>query len=256
MKKLSLLFFILFSAFTYAQDSTQTKAKKPKRIFIGVSFSSDYCFRTLKNNDGSQLSSTIVDLYNKIEVAKFGFTGGVNVCYIITKHISVGLGVQYSNKGFQDKESALTFGDKIDRRRGFAYNTNPSNANLPTSGKIIYTYNYLDIPLKVNFVVGKKKVRFISSIGLTTNLLINSKNTFVGQDSTGKSIKDSGSSTTSTYNRINLSPTVSCGIDYKINNKMFFRVEPTFRYGIVKMTETPVTQYLWNAGLNISWYFL
>lgn len=253
MKKLLALIFIITSVFVYAQDSTQTK--KASRFFIGVNFSPDYCFRTLKNNDGSDLSKTIVGIYNKIETAKFGFSSGFNLCYVITKHVSIDLGVQYSNKGFQDKKSGLTFGDMIDRRRGFVYNTNPSNANLPTSGKIVYTYNYLDIPLKVNFVFGKKKVRFISSIGLTTNLLINSKNTFVGQDSTGKSIKNSGSNTTYTYNRINLSPTISCGIDYKANDKMFFRIEPTFRYGILKMTDTPVTQYLWNAGLNISYYF-
>jgi hypothetical protein len=252
MKKLFVFLLLFISVFANAQDSTKTK--KASSFFIGANFSPDYCFRTLKNNDGSQLSSMIVDSYNKIEVAKFGFSTGVSFCFVITKHISLDLGVQYSNKGFQNKESSLTFGDMIDRRRGFVYNTNPSNANLPTSGKIVYTYNYLDIPLKVNFVFGKKKVRFISSIGLTTNLLMSSKNTFVGQDSTGKSIKNS-SNTTPTYSRINLSPTISCGIDYKINDKMFFRVEPTFRYGILKMTDTPVTQYLWNAGLNISYYF-
>lgn len=248
MKKLSFFLLLFISVFAYAQDSTKTK--KASRFFIGVNFSPNYNFRTLKNNDGSDLSKTIVGIYNKIETAKFGFSSGLNLCYIFTKHISLDLGVQFSNKGFQNKESNLTFGDMIDRRRGFVYNTN----NSSIKGKIVYSYNYLDIPLKVNFVFGKKKLRLISSIGLTTNLLINSKNSFVGQDSTGKSIKNS-SNTTPTYNRINLSPTISCGIDYRVNDKMLFRVEPTFRYGIFKMTNTPVTQYLWNAGLNISYYF-
>ncbi|HTA62930.1 MAG TPA: outer membrane beta-barrel protein [Bacteroidia bacterium] len=248
MKKLLAFVFIITSVFAYAQDSTKTK--KVSRFFIGINFSPDYCFRTLKNNDGSSLSSELISIYNKVETAKFGFSTGINFCYLITTHISIDLGAQYSNKGFQEKDAELTFGSAIDRRRGFVYNTN----NSSVTGKIVYAYNYLDIPLKVNFVFGKKKVRFISSLGLTTNLLINSKNIFIGKDNTGKSIENS-SSTTSTYNRINLSPNVSCGIDYKVNNKMFFRIEPTFRYGILKMTDTPVTQYLWNAGLNISYYF-
>ena|ERR1700752_860344 len=248
MKKLFAFVFIITSVFVYAQDSTKTK--KASRFFIGANFSSDYCFRDLKNNDGSSFSRELIGLYNQVEIAKFGFSAGINFCHLITTHISIDLGAQYSNKGFQEKNAELTFGSAIDRRRGFVYNTN----NSSITGKIVSTYNYLDIPLKVNFVFGKKKVRFISSIGLTTNLLLSSKNTFVGQDSTGKSIKNSGS-TTSTYNRINFSPTISCGIDYKINDKMFFRVEPTFRYGILKMTDTPVTQYLWSAGLNVSYYF-
>src|ERR1700756_509256 len=121
MKKLLAFAFIITSVFVYAQDSTKTK--KPKRFFIGVNFSPDYCFRTLKNNDGSELSKALVSTYNKIETAKFGFSSGVSFSYVFTKHISLDFGIQYSNKGFQDKTSALTFGNMIDRRRGFVYNT-------------------------------------------------------------------------------------------------------------------------------------
>ena len=248
MKKLILFVFILSSLLANAQDSTKAKTK---RFFYGVNFSPDYCYRTLVNNDGSDLSKTIVGIYNKIEIAKFGFTGGFNVFYSVIKNFNINFGLQYSNKGFQNKESDLTFGDKIDRRRGFVYSTNSPSI----SGKIRYTYNYIDIPLMAGFVFGKKKTRFTTNVGVTTNVLINSKNTFVGQDSTGGAIKNS-SNTTSSYNRINFSPTISCGVEYKLNKTMFFRVEPAFRHGVLKMTDTPVTQYIWNAGINLSWYFL
>lgn len=45
------------------------------------------------------------------------------------------------------------------------------------------------------------------------------------------------------------------GIDYKINRRMNLRVEPTFRYGVLKTIDTPVTGYLYSGGLNISYYF-
>lgn len=57
------------------------------------------------------------------------------------------------------------------------------------------------------------------------------------------------------YNKVNISPTVSVGFDYKINSRMNLRVEPTFRYGVLKITKTPVTGYLYSGGLNVSYYF-
>jgi hypothetical protein len=254
MKTTLLVISLLYSVFLSGQDTTQVTVQKNKRVYIGANFSPDYCFRTLLNNDGSSFSASIIDSYNKLDKPKFGYTSGVNVGYTLTKHISLEAGIQYSNKGFQTTNLyALTFGDMIDRRRGFVYNTNLSSSFL-TSGKIVYRYNYLDVPLKVNFVFGKKKLHLISSVGLTTNFLIRSTTSFVGADSTGKSIKNS-SITTNAYNRVNLSPMVSCGIEYMITAKMFFRIEPTFRFGILKLSDTPVTQYLWNAGLNVSYYF-
>jgi len=221
MKKLLALIFVIVSVIAYAQDSTKTK--KTSRFFIGVNFSPDYCSGRLK--DGALSVS-----YFK-GVPKFGYTSGINICYVITKHISIETGIQYSKKDFETKTTGLTFGDTIDRRRGFVYHVNEND---------LYTYHYLDIPLKANFVFGKNKTRFITSVGLTTNILVKATSSFISDN----------------YTRINFSPTVSCGIDYKINDKMFFRIEPTFRYGILKMTDTPVTQYIWNAGLNLSWYFL
>jgi hypothetical protein len=242
MKKLLAFIFIVTSVFAYAQDSTKTK--KTRRFFIGINFSPDYCFRTLKNNGGSSIDAMIYEGDNKIERAKFGFTSGINVCYIFTKHISIDLGVQYSNKGYQTEENPLTFGTP----RGVVY------TNLPTSGKFVYRYNYIDIPLKANFIFGKKKLRLISSIGLITSVFINTTNSFVGEYSNGSSFKNS-STTSSGYNKVNLSPIISCGIDYKINDRMFFRVEPTFRYAILKTVDASIAEYVWSAGLNVSYYF-
>jgi hypothetical protein len=214
MKKVIAFLFVIASLFTYAQDSTQTKIK---RVFVGVNFSSDVCSAVFKK--------PVLDNLGLTAKPKFGFTSGLNICYVITKHISLNLGVK----------SNLTFGDTFDRRRGFAYNTNERY-----SGKNIY--QYLDIPLMVNFVFGKSKTRFITSAGLTTNILLNQPNNPI--------------ITGNNYNRIKLSPTISCGIDYKIKNKMIFRLEPTFKYGLLKVSSGLAAEYIWNAGLNVSWYFL
>ncbi len=225
MKKVVAFLFIITSLSTYAQDSTQTKSKKPKRVYLGVNFSPDICSATFKN--------PVLDNLGLKAMPKLGFTGGLNICYVIKKNTSLNLGVQYSKKEYEAK-SNLTFGDMIDRRRGFAYNTNErySGANI---------YQYLDIPLIANFIFGKKKMRLITCAGLTTNILLNTpNNSFISGNN---------------YNRVNFSPTISCGIDYKIKDKMFFRIEPTFRYGLLKVSTGLATEYIWNAGLNCSYYF-
>ena len=243
MKKIIAFLFILISAYTYAQDTTKVKTKKTKRFFVGVNFAPEISYRTIHNNGGNS-DNWLVKFRDSIEIPKFGFTTGINFDYIVSKHISIEAGIQYSNKGYQTKESALVF----DNPRGGGY-------NIPISGKFIYTYNYLDIPLKVNFAFGKKKTQFITSVGLTTNILLKATNTFVGKYSNGTPIGNS-SNITDEYNRINLSPTISCGIQYNLSNKLFFKIEPTFRYGVLKMADAPITQYIWNAGLNLSLYFL
>ncbi|MEO8760955.1 MAG: hypothetical protein ABI388_06815 [Bacteroidia bacterium] len=225
MKKLLAFLFILNTVFAYAQDTAHVKAVKTKRFFVGINFSPDIC-------EGI-LTKPILDNLGLKSISKFGFTSGINSCFVITKHISIDFGVQYSKKEVK-VTSDLTFGDMIDRRRGFVYNTNELNFGYSI-------YNYLDIPLKANFIFGKRKTRFISSVGLTTNILLKATGSFY---------------TGNNYSRINLSPTISAGIDYKINRKQFFRIEPTFRYGVLKVSDNLATQYLWNAGINVSWYFL
>jgi hypothetical protein len=248
MKKTILIIFIVLSGIMSAQDNAGGTTPKTKRFFLGINFSPDLCYRTLKNSDGTAFIKNLMDADNKNETYKFGFTSGINACYLLTKHINIEVGVQYANKGFETKESALIFGVP---RSGIIYNT----SNNPTSGKIIYVFNYLDIPLKVNFVFGKKKTRFITGIGLTTDILIRGTNTFKGETAAGSTVKNS-SNVTGNYNRVNLSPTISCGIEHTLNSRMFFKVEPTFRYSVLKVADAPIGTYLWSAGINLSCYFL
>lgn len=93
----------------------------------------------------------------------------------------------------------------------------------------------MDIPLKVNITLGKKKLRFISSAGVTTNLFI------LGVEN---------------LKSINLSPTLSAGIDYKISKLVHLRLEPTLRYGVLNTSyDTYTSTYFFNAGFSVGVYF-
>ncbi len=242
MKKLTLFLFILISVFTYAQDTTKVKTKKTKRFFVGVNFSADYGKASIKPGD--------LWVENSHSSMKFGYTGGLNICYFVTKYFNIDLGFQYSKKNFDAGLVRLAVEEDL-RRGGVFYNL--------ANGTSYFNYQFLDIPVKVNFTIGKKKTHLLIGLGLTTNLLLHATSSFSGYDQFNPNtiIVVNSSSTTNNYNRVNLSPTISCGLQYKVNEKIFFRIEPTFRYGLFKMTESPVEQYhFWNAGLNLSWYFI
>ena len=235
MKQLLILITTLATLTVKGQDKNP-----PQKILIGFNFSPDYSSRTLKNNDGSPSSDLVIQSRNDNEVAKFGFTTGLNVCFNFSQLVGLETGIQFSNKGYKTKNQDLTYF--------------PPNPSLPTKAKTNYAYQYIGIPLKARFSFGKSKVRFVSSIGLMTNILLNVKQTANYEYSNGKTEKKSQSSK-SGFNKVDISPMLSVGVDYKLNNKIHLFAEPTFRYGVIKTKDTPVTEHLWNVGLNVGFYY-
>lgn len=235
MKRLFVFITTFISLSVLGQDKNPTQ-----KILIGFNFSPDYGSRTLKNNDGSSSSNLVIKSRNDIEVAKFGFTTGLNVCFNLSQLVELETGIQFSNKGFKTKNQDLVYF--------------PPNPSLPTKAKTNYTYEYIGIPLKAKFSFGKDKIQFLSSIGFMTNFLLNVKQTNIYEYSNGKTEKKKQTSA-SGFKKVDISPMVSVGIVYKLNNKIHLLAEPTFRYGVLKTKEAPVTENLWSAGLNFGFYY-
>lgn len=241
MKPLIITILLLTTFNLSGQNSTkETPSSDPKRILIGISVSPDICYRTLRNNDGSSSSDLIIDLRNQQEIYKIGSTAGLIASYSFTDFFSLETGLQYSNKGFRTKEQDVIIVEPEE--------------DLPQKTRFIYNFHYIDIPVKANFVIGKKNVRFVTSVGLTTNFLLKETQTsiLIYQDHTDRNTD----LTNYTHKKVNISPTISAGIDYKLNSRMNLRIMPVFRYGILKIIDAPVTGYLYSGGLNISYYFI
>lgn len=239
MKRITLIFLTINAISTFGQTANETMSSDYKKVQFGINISPDICFRTLKNNDTDPSNDFVLDERNKNETFKLGYTGGLNVCYNFNKNIGLEAGIQYSNRGYQSN-----FLDIINGQ---------SEPHMPNKMKFIYNYYYLDIPLKINYSVGKKKVRFFASLGFSTNILMtaNESDLFIYSDHALKKTFTSNYD----YSKLNLTPIGSVGIDYKINNRMNLRVEPTFRYGVFKIIDTPITGYLYSGGLNVSYFF-
>ncbi|HEX8516343.1 MAG TPA: outer membrane beta-barrel protein [Bacteroidia bacterium] len=249
LKKISFVTAFLISSNMWSQEIIKDQTSGGfHRLRLGFSISPDFCFRKLETV--VYRDNPTMPVLNRIEIPRAGYTAGINTEYSFNEIIGLQLGFYYSDKGYQTQMEDMHFG-AIDPRRDFYYSP---DGKVPVRGKFVYHYHYLDIPVKVNFILGKKKVRFIASTGAAANLFLKETTTSVVEYEDG-SKKRYRRGSSFNYNKLNISPQVSAGIDWKIGDKSSLRIEPTFRYGILQIIDAPVTEYLWNAGLNIGYYF-
>lgn len=230
----------------------QENVRKTHKRLIGVIVSPDICHRTLKNDGSSSMAAMIMNTRNDRESPKFGYSSGFSFCYNHSNRWSTEIGLQYSNKGFKSVMSDLIYGDPIDPRFGFTYQQ--GSFSSPTEITFVDNFHYLDIPIRKILCLGNGKFRFITSVGFTTNILIQATTTTIRKfesEDTKHSTRVQGED----YNTINFSPTASIGIDWQLCNKFNLRVEPTFRNGLLKIIDAPITAYLWSGGLNFTCYY-
>src|SRR5690606_37174350 len=116
-------------------------------------------------------------------------------------------------------------------------------------------YNYIGIPIKAKYTIGKNKIRIVAGAGLQANFLLNAKTTAHIEYADGKAEKKI-QNTTSGFNKMDISPIISMGVDYTPETKIHLFIEPNFRYGLITTKDAPVKQYLWNAGLNFGIYYV
>ena len=233
--KLICIFLVLFSFL-----NSEAQQLKKNKILIGYNFSSDYNYRTLKNKGGNQSTDFVIKSRNETEIAKFGYTTGLNLLFNCSENWAFETGIQYSNNGYKTKQQKIVF--EI-----------PNNA-LPSNVQFIYSYQYLGIPVKARFSFGKKNLRGIAAVGLLTNFLVNEQ-TKIKYGYTNGREETKTEQNNSDLIKINILPVISFGIDYAVCRKMHFVAEPTCRYSITKLKSASISEKLWNVGLNIGLYY-
>jgi opacity protein-like surface antigen len=246
MKQLLIIIALLFSFTLYGQETnTLTTTKKTHKLLIGFNFSADIGYRLLKYD---RADSHYNGYRNDNEKPNFGYTSGLNIKYNISKKIGFEIGAQYSKKGYTTKKETLLW--------DYAFPSSDlvnENGLFPNKFKQNFNYHYIDIPLRVIFSSDASKVQFITSIGITTNLLIkaNSPNIYYYKDGSIKRQVHNKDN----YKKINITPTISAGIAYQLSDKLKLNIEPTYRFGLLKTSSSTINEYLWSVGLNITCYY-
>lgn len=233
------------SIFCQSSDSS-TKRK----LYFGLAFSPDYCYRTLKS-DASGISEFIVDFRDSTEIPIFGYTTGLTIGLRISKRFSLETGLLYSGKGYKTKEQELSYGDMIDPRYGFVYTNNPNPLQKNT---FIYRIIYIDFPLKLNYYIMTRKLKFYYSAGFSPNLFLTEKTTSISEYSDGSKSKKT-TSNSNRYSKINLAFITGFGFSYDLTKKLYFQIEPTYRRSLTSIIEAPIKGYLYSFGFNSGLYY-
>jgi hypothetical protein len=192
-------------------------------------------------SDKSPSSTYIVSERNTYELPKLGYTVGIDVCYLFSKHVSFETGINYINKGYRTQYYSNFISPM------------PNDPYIPQKIKYDFNYHCIALPLQFNFIGGTKKIRFIGGAGLIINTFLYRQaiETSVYTDST----VITHSRAQNGFNTLNISALLSCGIDMKLNSKLNFRALPFYRFDLDVFQTSPIKEHLWCSGINVGLYY-
>jgi len=232
MKKKALIVILIFlSVISYAQEG-ELKSKKP--IFLGFSFSPDYCYRSLRYNSTDE---DFANYRNEIEIPKFGFTTGINAIFILNKSIAMEIGINLSDKGQQIEKIEISQED--------------TNHLIPDQIHNIWHYYYIDIPIKLNYFIIKGNLKIFVSPGISCNIFLTQKRVKSEFNPDNKYIYF----TTEGFNKLNIAVIFGAGLDYSITKKLNLRFEPIFRYSLTPLDDFEIKRYQYSVGANFGLYY-
>lgn len=241
MKTIVFILLITLPFNIFSQELDINPLKKHKKTLIGLNFSPNISYRYLTGG-----SSYWTDSRNSNENPNFNFALGLNIRHQIHHNIDLEFGVQYSKNGYSSDFRPLKFGDLLGN--GFII----EDSHSPSNGKFTDNYNYLNLPIRAIASFGKKKINFLASLGFTTDILINATSETIIKYSNNQTerilIDYSG------LRSINISPIISVGAEYNVNNNLKLGIEPTFRYSLFSLYESSI-EHLYNYGVNMSLYY-
>lgn len=233
MEKNAVIILMIFSLTLPAQKQDTLR---PRKFSWGLTFSPDFCYRILKYRSSAQW---IEDRRNAAEQPKLGFTFGINMNRLINERINIDAGFLFSDKGEKTRWMDLTWME---------------GGDFPVKSRTIFHYQYLDIPLKINYCVLRKKIRLFISAGISSNFFIRQRTVLEMEYEGGRRTK-SINNEQEVYSDVNFAFIFGFGISYDLTKRITIKLEPVYRQSICPvLVNMPDKEYLYSAGLTMSIY--
>ncbi len=247
MRLLTLSALILCGTlFAQTPDSLKTK-----KWAIGISYSPDFCFRTKYN-------SRMGNYYGEKEKPKAGMTAGVNFLYKLMDGIGIETGILYSTKGEKVYSPSVNW---IAPDGSGIYDSSIPNYNSGLTFKSAertssYTYQYLEIPLKVNWYMINSKIKVFPSLGISANIFLGKKTVSQYNFDEGGSEKEiSRDYDTKNIPAADMAILVGVGLSYEVSNTIFIKAEPAYRQFVRPLVDGPISGAFYSFGMNTGVYY-
>ena len=219
--KTILITAIIFSQLLFGQSN----------LYVGIQSSPDYAFMNKQN-----LHKSITPILSH--------TTGLNALYKTSTHFQIELGVLYSVR--RTKSNNL-----IDSYKYECYKNNTTATNIWET----YSTKYIDIPIKIDYLITKKANTPFISVGISSNIYLFDKiNVYAKSENTNKSLIKTGKHNLNNK-AIETQLLLSCGIDFNKNN-LKFRIEPIYRHSLSNSatSENYEKKFYSSVGLNFGMF--
>jgi hypothetical protein len=243
--------------------SNESEKQKSLKWTIGGQAGPQYSYRKLTTHE--QAGTSNID-YETYDAPLLAYAGGMQVQVEPTKRLSIQSGVYYSKIGqsISSRNFASIRNDQFDETSGIKNNQPVEIVNSIgtlespdvisdksiTNGNIIYTNNmvsspvtkgefsgkqvfeYVEVPLILRYRIIAQKIGVNLFGGVNANILIN--NYTKVSDNSNNEIEMK----TSDMKSFNYSGTIGFGFDYPVSKKIFFTLEPFFKYYLTPINES------------------
>lgn len=239
----SILFLVAARAHGVS-DSTRS------RLSLGLSFGGGLGYRTLAITSPSTVADQIAQRRNEQEEPSLAYGVRGSLAYRLNERWSLEAGLGYAQLGWRSEQdySGLTFGDVIDPRTGFIYNT--TDAAIPARSTITDLFHYLELPLGITLNLGHGRWRSISAIGLAPAVLLAASTRAVNEFPDGRLEEDTYDQG-DPYSTFNLFPYVSTGIAFQAGERWELSLKPGVRYGALRIIDSTVTGHVFMGTVDL-----
>jgi len=209
------------------------------RWTIGLTAGAGAGYRTLSQTDNSSNSEVIIRLRNEREKPRVAYGAAVSARYRLSRRFGLDLGLGYSQLGwvYRTDISGYIFRD-------------PGDPAIPKAFVHHDIFHYAEVRIGATLSLGKGHWRSVSSLGVAPSLLIATKSRTITEFEDGHSTRESKISPYASEN-FNLFPYFSTGVAYRSGQHWEWSLQPTARYGVLRIIDAPITEHLWSVGLQL-----
>lgn len=249
-RAMSALRFSLLLPLIVLVSISQGQADNTRRWTIGVGGGAGLGYRTLSRTAPSTMADVVIRSRDEQEEPRIAFGGHVGVGRQLSRRIGIEAGIGYMQLGWQYQVtiSGLSFGDMIDPRRGFIYQTD--DVAIPERFTSSTIFHYLDLRLGATLTLGNGRWRSVSALGVAPALLIATRIHTRNEYSDGRRTHDSREPV-DTFNTFNLFPYFGTGVAFHPGGRWEWRLQPSVRYGAMRIIDTPITAHVFSGTVDL-----
>lgn len=210
---------------------------------VGLDVSTHWSYRQTVINDPTNMDVTLSARENQSPE----FQGGLalTAAYRLNSKFHIESGLSWQNYGYKYfGQRSLHTESQIDATRGII--SDP----LLVLKKGFARYSYVSVPVKLYWRQGDGNFRFVTNVGASVGYLTSASSVYVFQSAPTETY-----AINQDFNPINIMLEGGFGFHYYTDGVWGYKVENVFRYGLIPITETAVTERLYNGGAIVGVFY-